>query len=36
MSNPFVAGIMDLLGITVYLNVAIWLLTVVSKVVPPG
>ncbi|MEX0867024.1 MAG: magnesium transporter [Pirellulales bacterium] len=26
MSNPFVAGIMDVLGIVVYLNVALWLL----------
>jgi magnesium transporter len=27
MSNPFVSGIMDLIGITTYLNVAIWMLT---------
>lgn len=26
MSNPFVAGIIDILGIVIYLNVAIWLL----------
>jgi magnesium transporter len=27
MSNPFVSGIMDLIGITTYLNVAIWMLS---------
>ncbi len=27
MSNPFVAGIIDILGILIYLNVAILLLT---------
>ena len=26
MSNPFVAGLIDILGIVIYLNVAIWLL----------
>jgi magnesium transporter len=35
MSNPFVAGIMDLLGITVYLNVAMLLIAAVDRVVPP-
>jgi magnesium transporter len=35
MSNPFVAGIMDLLGIAVYLNVAMLLIAAVDKVVPP-
>ena len=26
MSNPFVAGIIDIVGIVIYLNVAIWML----------
>jgi magnesium transporter len=26
MSNPFVSGIMDIVGITTYMNVAAWLL----------
>ena len=26
MSNPFVAGIVDIIGILIYVNVAIWLL----------
>ena len=26
MSNPFVAGIVDILGILIYVNVALWLL----------
>lgn len=29
MSNPFVSGIMDIVGITTYLNVAAWLLSTV-------
>ena len=28
MSNPFVAGIIDILGIVIYMNVAIWFLGV--------
>ena len=27
MSNPFVSGIMDIVGITTYMNVAAWLLS---------
>ncbi len=27
MSNPFVAGLIDILGILIYMNVALWLLT---------
>jgi magnesium transporter len=27
MSNPFVAGLIDILGILIYMNVALWFLT---------
>lgn len=30
MSNPFVAGIIDILGIVIYMNVALWLLSSTS------
>jgi magnesium transporter len=33
MSNPFVSGIMDVVGITTYMNVAAWLLT---QTAPPS
>jgi Mg/Co/Ni transporter MgtE len=26
MANPFIAGIMDITGIVIYLNVAIWVI----------
>jgi magnesium transporter len=37
MSNPFVAGIVDILGIVIYMNVGITLMSVAGKPVPtPG
>ena len=35
MSNPFVAGIVDILGIVIYMNVALLLLSL-AKHPPPG
>jgi magnesium transporter len=36
MSNPFVAGIVDILGIVIYMNVALLLLSLTGQSLKPG
>jgi magnesium transporter len=35
MSNPFVAGIVDILGIVIYMNVGLTLMSMAGEPVPP-